>query len=82
MMRARKVLDGALEARDRNKIQHFTILFIRFLQRQQLNALQLFSKSGASDLLFYGENLHYDKNRFLSLEPELCMLVEMKSVII
>ena len=40
-MRARKVLDGTLEARDRNKIQHFTILFIRFLQRQQLNALQL-----------------------------------------
>ena len=82
MMRARKVLDGTLEARDRNKIQHFTILFILFLQRQQLNALQLFSKSGPGDLLFSGKNFHYDKNHFLSVEPWLCMLVEMKSVII
>ena len=39
MMRARKVLDGTLEARDRNKIQDFTILFICFFWRQQLNAL-------------------------------------------
>ena len=38
-MRARKVLDGTLEARDRNKIQDFTILFICFFWRQQLNAL-------------------------------------------